>query len=166
MAYRREVREAARAAYVFENLGFRDIERRHKLCRRTVERWKRVALEHGDDWDTARAAMRMSARGEEVLAANVLEDFIVLFQSTLKDVKSNKELKAGQKVDALARLADAYGKTTAAVRRQSPALSKLAVAMEVLDLLAEFVRKQHPAAAPALLEVLEPFGAELTAKLE
>jgi hypothetical protein len=45
-------------------------------------------------------------------------------------------------------------------------MSKLAVAMEVLELLAEFVRAKAPEGAAALLAVLEPFGQELTAKLE
>lgn len=166
MAYSKDVREAVRASYVFEGLNLKDIERRHRLPERTVERWKRIAFEKGDNWDTARAAVRMTSRGEEVLAANVLEQFVHLFQATLTELKENDDLKAPQKVEALSKLADAYGKTTAAMRRANPSLSKLAIAMEVLDLLAQFVRKKAPQAAPALLEVLEPFGAELTATLE
>lgn len=166
MAHSKDVVAAVRASYVFEGLYLKDIERRHRLPGRTVERWKRRAFEKGDDWDTARAAVRMSRGGEEVLAANVLEQFVYLFQATLTELKDNDELKAPQKVEALSKLADAYGKTTAAMRRANPNLSKLSIAMEVLDLLAQFVRKRAPQAAPALLEVLEPFGAELTAKLE
>ncbi|MCC6195705.1 MAG: DUF1804 family protein [Burkholderiales bacterium] len=162
---RKDKRAAARAAYVFEGLDAKTIERRLRAPSRTLYRWRKEALLKGDDWDAARAAMRLSSRGEEILAANVLEDFVFLFTATMNDVKRSS-LTPMQKVETLSKLSDAYGKTTAAVRRSNPALSKLAVAMEVLDLLADFVRRRAPQGAPALLQVLEPFGAELAAKLQ
>lgn len=161
-----EIRDAARAAYVFEGLDIAGIERRLRLPQRTVKRWKTLACRRGDDWDAARGAMRMTRKSDEIIAAAVLEDFVLLFQSTMKDLKADTEIKTMQKVEILARLSDAYNKTVAAMRRAAPQLSKLAVAMEVLELLAEFVRAKAPEGAAALLAVLEPFGQELTAKLE
>ncbi|HWQ10018.1 MAG TPA: DUF1804 family protein, partial [Holophaga sp.] len=69
--------------------------------------------------------------------------------------------KALDKAEALSRLSDAYVKTMRCLQKSSPELSRLAVASEVLQHLARFVRERHPQHAGALLQVLEPFGEEL-----
>jgi hypothetical protein len=160
----KELVGAVRSAYVYEGLDQRQIDRRLRVPRRTFARWKAVAAENGDDWDTARAAMRLTMKSNEVMGAAVLEDFIRLFQGTLDDIKKDPEINALQKVEILARMSDAYNKTLSAMRRSSPTISKLSVAMEVLEMLADFVRTRAPEAAPVLLAVLEPFGEQLTGR--
>ena len=53
----------------------------------------------------------------------------------------------------------AYNKTVAAKARILPETSKLATALEVVELLVQFVSEKHPKQLGALAEVLEPFGA-------
>jgi hypothetical protein len=70
-------------------------------------------------------------------------------------------LKPLERAEAMSRLADAYTKTIRAITKSAPELNRLAVASEVLQLLAKFVRDRFPAHAVAFMEVLEPFGEEL-----
>ncbi|WP_141749131.1 DUF1804 family protein, partial [Eikenella sp. HMSC071B05] len=64
-------------------------------------------------------------------------------------------------LDHAIELADAYNKTVAANARILPETSKLATALEVVELLVQFVSEKHPKQLGALAEVLEPFGAEV-----
>ena len=160
MAHAPETRSAARAAYIHEAQPLEAVAERLKVAVGTLSRWKRDALESGDDWDKARAAARLAGQGAEAVAAAVLEDFVLLFQSTLTEIKGGN-IPPLAKAEAISRLSDAYHKTTAAAAKGSPKLSRLAVAMDVLQLLADYIRSHRPQHAAAFAEILEPFGAEL-----
>lgn len=161
MAHGPEIRAAARAAYIYEAMGLEAVAERLHVSTGTVNRWKRQALEAGDDWERARGAARLSGQGAEAVTAAVLEDFVLLFQSTLAEVKADTEIKAINKAEILSRMSDAYHKTISAAGKSNPRLNKLAVAMEVLESLGEFVRLKHPRHAAAFAEILEPFASEL-----
>lgn len=161
MAHPKEKKTAARAAYVYEALTLEVIAKRVCASLGTVSRWKRDALADGDDWDRARSAARLSGQGTEAVTQAVMEDFILLFQSTLTEVKTATDIKPLAKAEIISRLSDAYNKTMSAVARGNPKLSKLAVAMEVMQALAGFIRQRYPKHANAFAEVLEPFGEEM-----
>lgn len=161
MAHPKEKKTAARAAYVYEALTLEVIARRIDASIGTVSRWKRDAGDGGDDWDRARAAARISGQGTEAVTQAVMEDFVLLFQSTLTEVKEATDIKPLAKAEIISRLSDAYNKTMSAVARGNPKLSKLAVAMEVMQALAGFIRQHYPKHANAFAEILEPFGEEM-----
>jgi len=161
MAYPPEVRKKLRACYCHDGLGLEQAAQKLEINPRTASRWKQDALDAGDDWDKARAASLLAGEGAEAVSRAVLEEFLKLFQSTIEDIKRNKELKPLDKAEGLSRLSDAYVKTMRCIQKSSPELSRLAVASEVLQLLAKFVREHCPQHAQAILEVLEPFGEEL-----
>jgi hypothetical protein len=160
MAHAPETRAKLRALYVHEALSLEAAADRQDISGRTATRWKQEALAKGDDWDKARLATRLAGEGSEAVARMVLEEFLSLFQSTLTEVK-NGDLKPMEKAEAIARLSDAYTKTMRSIQRSAPELNRLAVASEVLQLLAKFVQAKLPQHAPALLAVLEAFGEEL-----
>jgi transposase-like protein len=160
MAHPPEMKQRVRALYVHEAQGLEQAAQKLKISPRTASRWKQDALDDGDDWDKARAASMLAGEGAESVSRVVLEEFLKLFQSTLDEVTREK-LKPLEKAEAMSRLADAYTKTIRAVQKSAPELNRLAVASEVLQLLAKFVRDQFPAHAAAFMEVLEPFGEEL-----
>lgn len=160
MAHGPEARAAVRAAYVHQALPIEQAARQAGVPEATARRWKREARRDGDDWDRARAASYMSGQGSDLVMMQVLQSIITLTQSTLADLET-AETDPLERVEAISRLTDAYHKTSAAIARGSPKLSRLAVAMEILERLAEFVQTHHPQHAPALLAVLEPFGAEV-----
>lgn len=164
MAYSEETRRALRSAYVHQALSLEAAAQRIGVAFGTASRWKRDAKTEGDDWDRARAATRLSSEGAEAVTQAVLEEFVTLFQNTMAGLKADDKTSPLSKAEALSRLSDAYHKTMSAVAKGSPKLNKLAVAMEVLQDLAEFITAEYPAHAAAFVEILEPFGERLTRK--
>ncbi len=163
MAHPPEKRSQLRSLYIHKGMGLEHAAQRLVVSPRTASRWKQDAMDEGDDWDKARAAHHLAGEGAEAVARAVLEDFLGLFKTVMDEVKGDKgtKLKPIEKAEAISRLADAYTKTTRAIQRSAPELNRLAVASEVLQHLARYVREKAPQHAPALLEVLEPFGEEL-----
>ena len=163
MTHPPEARAAVRAAYVYDRLSIGEAATRAGVGERTARTWKSEAQAAGDDWDRARAAAQMAGDSRQMLVQALLEDYIRLHQST-QDALLKADVPALAKAEALSRLADAFGKTMSAVGRAAPQLSALAIAGEVVQELARFVQQHHPEAAPALLEVLEPFGDHIAKK--
>ena len=161
MAHSTETIQSARQLYVYERLGLSGIADRLQISEATVRTWKRKAARRGDDWDKARAAARMAAGGLGDLTAQVLEEFAILFQSTISDLKTSNADPI-DRAEAISRLSDAYAKTVKAAGASDAKFSKLAVALEVLQLLGQHIQAHHPEAAPTFLELIEPFGQFLT----
>lgn len=164
MAHSLKTREAARRLYVFDRLSREVVAKRLRVNIGTLARWKAQALAAGDDWDRAKLAASIAGDGAQEVAHRFMQDFFTMLQATVDDVKATSSMGPAEKVEALARLADAYNKAMAGVKRSMPALSELAVAMEVLQELAKFVQGKFPQHARALVDVLEPFAAEIAKK--
>ncbi|HEV2678085.1 MAG TPA: DUF1804 family protein [Aliidongia sp.] len=165
MAHAPEKRALVRAAYVHERVPIEVAAHKAAVSMRTASRWKSEAKDEGDDWDRGRTAARMAGEGFQSIVQAMLEDFVSLHRSTMQDVRDDKEISPLAKAEALSRLADAFTKTMGAAAKASPELSRLAIAMEVIRLFGEFVRKRFPRHAPAFVEVLEPFAEALAAQL-
>jgi len=161
MGYGPEVIRKVRAAYVRDCLPLEQAAVREGVGPRTAARWKAKAQEEGDDWDRARTAARLSGENLEQINQALLEQFLTFHQATMEEVQKDLKMKAGDKVAAISRLADAFNKTMNAVSKSAPELSRLAVASDVLQRLGRYVAEHHPAHASMFLEVLEPFGEEL-----
>lgn len=161
MAHSLETRTAVRSLYVFKRLNCKAIAKRLKLRDSTVARWKHEARDRGDDWDKARAAHQIAGDGAQAIAVRFMDDFMHLLQNTIDDIKADPKMKPQLKVEALSRLADAYNKAMAGVKRSMPELNELAVAMEVVQRLVKFVQGKYPQHARALVEILDPFASEL-----
>lgn len=161
MAYSQQKITAARAAYVYEALNREAISERFNVPVSTIARWKKAALEKGDDWDRARAAARLSGQGMEAVTTAVLEDFVLLFQSSIKEIKEATDIKAQDKVELLSRLADAYTKTINSIAKGNPKLDKLSFAADLLGDLIQYIQTHYPQHAKAMEEVLVPFGQEI-----
>ncbi|SDY24434.1 DUF1804 family protein [Nitrosomonas sp. Nm58] len=158
MAHSPETTSAVRSAYVYEALNLEAISDRFNMPRSTITRWKKAALKNGDNWDRARAAARLSGEGAEAVTAAVLEDFMLLFQSTMEDVKNSQDIKPLDKAEVLSRISDAYSKTMNAVTKGNPKLDKLSFAADMLRDLVQFIQTYYPQHAVAMEEVLLPFG--------
>ena len=162
MAHSPEVRLTARNAYIYQRLTCEQVAQRIGTTSTTVRRWRDQARQAGDDWDHARTAASMSESAMSDIARKVIEEYLLQHQAVMEQLKADPETPPLKKAAALASLSDSFNKTMAAFRRAAPETSKLAVALDVLAQLADYVRRNAPSAAPELLCVLEPFGAELT----
>ena len=108
-----------------------------------------------------RAAYTLAGGSIEELGRATMAGFLQQYSSTMELLQQDGDLGPEAKVKLLASLADAYNKTVAANARILPETSKLATALEVVELLVQFVSEKHPKQLAALAEVLEPFGAEV-----
>lgn len=160
MAHPAAKRTEVRRAYVADRQPLRAAAQIAGVGYETARAWKRDAAERGDDWDRVRQAQAVGEAGVGELTRVVLEEFVPLFRSTITAIKSDK-LDAIDKAEAICRLSDAYAKTVKASGAVDPAIAKLAWAMDVLKLLAQFTAERFPQHNHALLELLEPFGEHL-----
>lgn len=162
MAHGDETRACCRKAYVYDRLELPAAAERIGVSLSTARRWKAEAESDGDDWEKARSAARLAGEGRQSVAEMILNDYLLLHQACMEEVKASTKMDPLQKAEVLSRLADAFNKTMASVGKASPALSRLAIATDVIQRLAGFVRRDHPQLAPALLDIMEPFAAELS----
>ncbi len=151
-----------RRSYVNERLPLAAAAQKHSIGYQTARVWKIKAKASGDDWDKARSATRMSEGGVGELTAQVIEDFAILFQTTIVDLRDTKGLDPIKKAEALSRLSDAYSKTMKAATAGSPQIAKLSIAMEVLKELAGFIRQHSPDDLPRFSAILDPFGQHIS----
>ena len=160
MAYTAIQKKKARECYIFKRQSPPTIGLALGIPATTIRRWKREALKHSDDWDLAKSAHMISGQGLDAVVSATIEDFVMLTQATIEDIKA-----AGDdhdiKVKQLVALADAMTKAVSAAGRLSPKISELGVAQDVLQRLSQFIAGDYPQHADAFLEILEPFGAEI-----
>ena len=155
-----ERRDAVRAAYVHQRQPLEAAAKIGGVAYQTARQWKRAAKAQGDDWDRARGAARMSSGGLGDLTAQVMEDFAILFSTTMEQLKS-PDIKPLDRAEAMSRLSDAYVKLIKAAGQASPPLAELSVAMRVLSELSTYIRDNHPGDLPRFAAILEPFGQRL-----
>lgn len=161
MAHPAETRDKLRRAYVFDRLSLEVAALKCGVSYGTASRWKSSALDKGDDWDKAQSAQLLAGGSIEDIGRQMLAGLVTQYQSSMDELTRNAEINPATKVQLLASLADAFNKTVAASKRILPETSELATAMEVVQLLAGFVRQRYPQHAGAFAELLEPFGDEL-----
>ena len=129
----------------------------------TAQRWKNQAADAGDDWDKVKVAHTMAGGDLEDISRQILTDFIIQFKATMESIKATDDIGPGQRVEMLTSLADAYNKTVASSRKLLPETSKLAIALQVLEMLAKYIQEHKPDLLIEFMSVLDPFG-DLIAK--
>jgi hypothetical protein len=155
-----ERRDAVRAAYVHQRQPLEAAAKIGGVAYQTARQWKRAAKAQGADWDRARGAARMASGGLGDLTAQVLEDFAILFSTTMEQLKS-PGVDPLDRAEAMSRLSDSYVKVVKAAGNASPPLAELSVAMRVLSELSTYIRDNHPGDLPRFAAILEPFGQRL-----
>jgi hypothetical protein len=162
MAHDLSLKRDARKRFIFERQALPVIAVAIGVPEATVRRWKRDAARDGDDWDTARAASTIAGEGLDSLIAEVVQDYVIVHKATIDDLRETADLTAADRAKILASLADSFNKTVNSAGRLSPKISELGVALDVLKRLVDYVATRHPHHAPAILEVIEPFGEHLS----
>jgi hypothetical protein len=161
MAHAVEKRQQLRSLYVYKRLAMEAACKRVGVPRSTANRWKQDAADNGDDWDTARAAVGLGDENFNSLAKQLLEDYLLQHQETMRLLREAKDMSARDRSETLASLSDSFNKTMNSFKRLAPDLNRQAIGLDVLQRLAAFAQAKHPKHVPALLALLEPFGAEL-----
>lgn len=162
MAYSKEVRQKARSAYIYERLPLTLAAKKVDVSVQTLQNWKNKAKEAGDDWDKARDAMELSAKGLEEATAKMLRNHITQHNATMEMLEDGTIAEPIERVKALATAADSYSKLLAAHRKYSPQISELATALDVISFFSEYLEANHKGLLAGFIQVLEPFGEELS----
>lgn len=158
MAHSQATREDLRKRYIFEGLSLEKAAGLGGVSYGTAQRWKNQALQNGDDWDKVKSAHSLAGGELEDVARQILTDLVLQFKATMILVQADAEIDAKTRVELLTSLSDSYNKAISANRKLMPETSKLAVAMQVLQRLAEYIKEHEPDLLVDFLSVLEPFG--------
>ncbi|MDR2219326.1 MAG: DUF1804 family protein [Methylobacillus sp.] len=159
MAHSQDIRDRVRQLYV-EGMPLNGAAVTCGVSYDTAREWKRVAKAKGDDWDTARAAYRISDQGMDELNKQLVEDFARQVITTTRELE-DANIAAADKATLLAQLADAYSKFSRSFSRLNPQFSGLSVALDTLKVIADHLRLHDKAA----LKVLQPHFEEVGAIL-
>lgn len=160
MAHTQETKDRVRQLYI-EGMPLKGSALTCGVSYDTARDWKNAAKKKGDDWDSARAAYRISDSGIDELNKQLVEDFARQIITTTREIENAKDIPAAAKVKLLAQLSDAYSKFSKAFGRINPAYSGLSVALDTLKTIADHLKKSDPAALRAMQPHLEDIGAVL-----
>lgn len=156
MAHSSAARTAVRDAYV-AGASLVVAADRAGVPEATARAWKRAAV-GADDWDRLRDARILASSNTGELVQSIMREFLVLHHEAIQAVRT---LPAEEQVQKIASLAYSLNKYMSELGRAAPELSRLGVAMEVLQALGEYIRTHRPDQAVTFLEVLEPFSEQL-----
>ncbi|MDO8654203.1 MAG: DUF1804 family protein [Undibacterium sp.] len=155
------IRAKVRKHYVFDRISLEQAAKLAEVTYSTARRWKDKAQDEGDDWDKLKNASALAGGDIEQLSQQILTEMLVQFNSVLEMIKADAEMAAVTRVELLSSLMDNIHKSMSAMRRFLPETNALAIGMQVLRGLAEFVQTKFPQHGAAFVEILEPFGDEL-----
>lgn len=159
--YPKPLRDEVRALYVHGHLTIPQISEKINLPIRTIHRYRAKARTEGDDWENARLSALIAGQGYQATVSQVLEGLLQQSRSVMEAINANESLDSEKKMSMLAQLAYSMNMARKAAEGLNPKISKLTVALEVLNLLTRYIRDEHPEHTAAFLEILQPFGTEL-----
>ena len=120
----------------------------------------RTTPDPGDRSSPARSSSPEACVDWNTVACGLLEDYLGIHHKAVEEIK-NQVNDPMKQVEALSKLSQALDRTFRSLYKASPDHAPLTVAREVLALQVTFVKERFPNHAPALLEILAPFGREL-----
>lgn len=165
MAHDQATKDKLRRLYVFERLSLEIAAGQCGVSFATARRWKDKAETVGDNWEKLRAAHTMAGKDLEDIARQLLTDLVLQFKATM-DALAREDIPTSERVTLLTSLSDSYNKAISANKKLLPETSRLAVALEVLEKFAAWLKTKRPELLGAFLDELEPFGAMLEKELK
>jgi hypothetical protein len=160
MAHSQDTRDRVRQLYI-EGMPLTGAAACSGVSYDTSREWKAKAEARGDNWDTARAAYRVSDQGVDDLNKQLVEDFARQVIVTTRELETAQNIKPQDKAQLLAQLADAYAKFSKAFGRINPAYSGLSVALDTFKTIVDYLKANDPQALRALQPNLDGIGAVL-----
>jgi len=158
MAHDDNIKRKVRAAYIYDCVELTTAAEINQVPLPTARRWKLDAKKAGDDWDKARGAQLLAGGAVDDVVRQTLTMMIRNVQATMSQIELDGEMTPDKKVALLATASDAFSKNAAALRRFAPETDALAIRLDVLKKLAEFIHGRFPQHKEAFAEILQPFG--------
>lgn len=163
MAYDAVTKRKVRSAYVFDCLELKSAAEISGVPYSTAKRWKQDAKASGDDWDKSRDAQVLAGGAVDDVARQCTMLMIRNVQAVMAQIETDKDMTAETKIKLLSTGSDAFSKNAAALRRFAPETDALAIQLQLLKSLGDFIYKHFPQHASAFSEILPSFGDELAA---
>ncbi|GEA12721.1 DUF1804 family protein [Alteromonas sp. KUL49] len=161
MAHSSQKQLDVRSSYVNEQLDLKAAAAFHGVSYGTARNWKKRALDEGDNWDTARTALLLTNSGNKEFINQVIQRFYIQSERIFESIENTTNLDPNQMVELMAKWADSVSKISKHLGTNND-FNRIGFALELLQLLSTFIREQYPQHAQAFLEILEPFGREVT----
>lgn len=161
MAHTSEKQFAVRSAYINEQLDLKSAASLCGVSYGTARNWKKKAQEQNDNWDTARNSLLLAQGGKKELINQVLERFYIQSERIFKTLEEQEEIEPMKMIDLMTKWSDSVSKISKTLGTSND-FNKIGFALELLQLLASFIRGNYPQHANAFLEILEPFGQEVS----
>ena len=161
MAYSTSIKRQVRNAYVFENVEAVVLANQWDIPEKTILSWRARAKDTKDDWDTARQAyqsVNISEGLDKTTTMQTMSLFLKQYNDSLQALANEDTIPALDRVKAMASLADAFGKSTAAFKRVLPEQDKLSTSLETIDAFSKYLSKNHPDLLVHFASVLVDFG--------
>ena len=155
-------REEARILYGKKGWPFEEIAKHMGVRKATVQKWHAQDKQQGINWGKEKKCTNARTFDEHI--ASVLDDYLVVHQQVMENLKSDREIDVMTKTRMLASLADTFTKTTKAASKISPEIHHIAAAQEVLTKLTQYIIHHHKDKAEYFAEILENFGYQLSQK--
>ena len=165
MAHDVNTKTELRRLYLFERLSLEVAAAQVGVSLPSARRWKQQAAEFGDDWDKLRAAHTLAGTDLEDVARQLLTDLVLQFKATMEALQV-AEIGAAERVQLLTSLSDSYNKAISANKKLMSETSKLAVALQVVEMLAAYLKQHKPDLLMDFMQILEPFGKALEKELK
>lgn len=159
MAHSATIRHGVRNAYI-RGVPLAQAAKQFGVSEATARAWRDKETDTPSDWDHLKAAHDLALGMNNDTIQEILGRFLTAHAIAIQELDDPK-LTAEARVGRLASLTDSLAKTMRALGNAAPELSRLGVAMEVLHLLAEYIKNNHPKLAPSFMDVLVPFGNHL-----
>jgi Protein of unknown function (DUF1804) len=165
-------KEKLRQFYIFQRLSLEVAAKRLNVPFSTAARWKKEALDAGDDWEQWREANMLSGGTIEDTARGILLGLVVQYQATVKlledDLKMPKEKQLGVigRTEVLASLLDGMSKMRSSIGKLLPQADSMGIAMRVLRALGDHISANHKEHGEAFVAILDSFAPELSKALE
>lgn len=160
MAHTSQTQLALRSSYINEQMDLKTAAAIHSVSYGTARIWKKKAKDNNDDWDSARNAMLLAQGGKKELINQVVERFFIQSERIFKSIEQTETMNPETMVDLMAKWTDSMSKVSKVLGSDNN-FHKIGFALELLQMLGSFIRKDYPQHAQAFLEVLEPFGQEI-----
>jgi transposase len=164
LAHSDERQADVRDAYVNTLLSTVLIAHRFQVPEGTVRRWKLEAKRTGDDWDTERAATRLSKGPVGELQQDFLEQFTIQINEAFEQLK-NCELQLDERQKILASLVESMRKVKQIIGGDDK-LPKRAIATQVITLLTNHIKTKHSDFLPEFQQILQTFIPVINEKLK
>ncbi len=166
MAYSKDKITEVRKLYVLERQSLEIASQLAGVSYGTAQRWKNSAKEMGEDWDKLRTAHTMKSNDMEELGIKILNNLVTVFDSSMAQMEKNPDMDAEMKVKLLASMADSYVKSTSAIQKSMPSVSKLAVAMLTMELFSKHIQQHKPELLAEFVNLIDSFGEVLDKELK